>query len=84
MCARLYAIAEKRANERDEPRLLRVKDQPVPTESLRQHVQHAPSVVLPGTDDDEIIGVPNKERYPAQPRLHLPLEPHIEAAERRS
>jgi hypothetical protein len=64
--------------ERDETGLSRVEGETELAESLRQHFEHPPSVVLPREADDEVIGVPDEKRVALQARLDVALEPLVQ------
>src|SRR5262245_40295105 len=60
----------------DQPSLVRVERQAVLPEALREYFHDATSVLLAREDDDHVVRVPDKVRVAAQPRLHVPREPH--------
>ena len=63
-----------RSPEINQPSLLRVKRQPIFRESLRQHVQDSPRVLLLLEDDDYIIRVADQNRAADKSRGDLPRQ----------
>src|SRR6266571_8935341 len=75
---RIGAARERRASERQQPRLLGVQRQAKLCESLGKHLQDTLRILAILKAENEIIGVPNFGGHAAQARLYLVLEPLVE------
>src|SRR2546426_2497975 len=75
---RTSAPDPRRSSEGHQARLVRVESQSVTPHPLRQHRHHALRIVLAFEADHEVVRIPYENRFPAQPRLDLALEPLVE------
>ena len=64
--------------EVDEPRLVGMKREPKPFETLAQDRQDALGVDDVVERHDRIVGEPDEETFPVEARLHLGLEPFVQ------
>src|SRR5262249_44830164 len=71
-------LIARRATKEEQAGLVRMQLQPVPLESLRQHLHHPLRVVLSLEGDHEVIRVPDQARSAPEPRSDVVLEPKIE------
>lgn len=62
---RPFPVAARRALEAHDPGLVGVQVQAKATESLRQHVEDTPRVILPRADHDKVIRVADERTPPA-------------------
>src|SRR5215203_6633444 len=58
--------------------LVGMEAQAVLAESLRQHLQHPPSIALQLKDQHEVIGKADQKCCPLQPGLHHRLKPRVQ------
>src|SRR3989338_5775108 len=75
---RIGAARERRASERQQPRLLGMKRQAILRESLGEDLQDSLRVLAILKAENEIVRVSDFGGPPAQARFHLLLEPLIE------
>src|SRR5436305_11253901 len=64
--------------ETHQPGLVRVEAKAISVESLRQYLQHPPSIALQLEDQDEVVCEADQTRRPVQPRLDLGLKPLVQ------
>src|SRR5437867_9878437 len=73
-----FPLRQRVAPKLQQPCLLGVERQPILLESLPQHCQHFLGILPILKTENEVVGVPDFTRLPAQPRLHHVLEPLVE------
>jgi hypothetical protein len=71
-------LPRRRARERQEPGLVRMKAEPEPLEAMSHYGHHPLRVVLSLETDDEIVSVPDQVRLASHPRKDVALEPEVE------
>jgi len=70
--------ASARPAEIHQPGFLGVEPEPVLLESLREHGQHPPRVVLPLEGQHRVVGVAHHEGTPPQARHDVAVKPDVE------